>query len=170
MNSQRRCVSWLPPRGSQGVLTFSVYALLQSKWESHCIQPTTLSRHVRADAIRPYRAYTLIRRHCRKTLLLTNRCETGYNKPMRIKSCEKKSTSISAVQRARGGGSGYGGAEEHGLGAGGSIGRPRPGAPVTAPMRQIFLQIKVVPRKFTPLGFPRGVFHFQGGCYYVRKM
>ena len=69
---------------------------------------------------------------------------------MRIKSCEKKSTSISAVQRARGGGSGYGGAEEHGLGAGGSIGRPRPGAPVTAPMRQIFLQIKVVPRKFTP--------------------
>ena len=148
------------------MLTFSVYALLQSKWESHCIQPTTLSRHVRADAIRPYRAFSnlphsvIVRRHCRKTLLLTNRWETGYNKPMRIKSCEKKSTSISAVQRARGGGSGYGGAEEHGLGAGGSIGRPRLGAPVTAPMRQARLQIKVVPRQFlSPLDvFPMGGF------------
>ena len=28
MNSQRRCVSWLPPGGSQGVLTFSVYVLV----------------------------------------------------------------------------------------------------------------------------------------------
>ena len=33
MNSQRRCASWLPPGGSQGVQTFSLYALLQLVWK-----------------------------------------------------------------------------------------------------------------------------------------
>ena len=58
MNSQRRCVSWLPPGGSQGVQTFSLYALVVAppgfgiEWFDKRYQLPT--RVVGADRIRPW--------------------------------------------------------------------------------------------------------------------
>ena len=101
---------------------------------------------------------------------LTKYAFPGYNNQTIEKSCEEKSRLVWPVREPRELERGTEGKAEHGLGAGESIGRLFPGAPVNALLRQRFSAKQGgTASVLSPLDFSGGgVFIYKGGFSHVQ--